>query len=95
MKSILNAFYMGNLDLSQGSFPNDTNYRSTTHNISDIKTMFGDKLSADDAATLEKLYNLQSEIVSYDTSESFKSGFCTSALVMMEVLTSEEADACE
>lgn len=95
MKSILKALYMGNLELSQGSFPKDSEYRDIIHSISDIKTVFEEKLTIEDTEKLERLYDLQSEIASFDTNESFRSGFCVGALVTLEVMTGKEAEACE
>ena len=92
MKSILKALYTGDLNITDPVFPDDDNYRNMSRNIDDIKISLRDKLPADNADMLEKLCTLQYEIAGFDTFEGFKSGFCIGALIMLEVMTSKEAN---
>ena len=92
--SILKALYKGDLNFSTPGFPKDKGYRDTIHSISDIKVELKGKLSAEYFAVFEKYCDLQSELNAFESHDSFRSGFCAGALVMLEVMTSPEVGVC-
>ncbi len=87
MKSILKELYEGNICADELIVSKHPEYRPLNRRISEILTMWKNKLSEEDYNQLEKLLDLRSEASSMEASEAFMNGFKLGALIVMEVLT--------
>jgi len=82
---------MGELNLSEPGFPDDKNYRDTVHRMDGIMKELAGRLTGEDHDAFDNYCNLKGEIITFDVANSFRSGFCAGALVMLEVMTSTES----
>lgn len=94
MKSILKAIYANEFEIGADKFPEGAEYRNRIHSISEIKTYLTSSLSQKDNELLEEMLMHQDILDSFYNSENFKSGFFTGVLMMIEVMTSREAEIC-
>lgn len=90
MKSILEAFYFGEIRPEEKIIPNDPEYRNKNRSISEAMELRKGRLSGDEFIQLEAMLDLRGQVDSMHVTASFVHGFQLGALMMIEVYAAKD-----